>query len=743
MRHTLRGMLCASAAATAAFSIAATAYAATDTAAADTTATAAAAGGGSQVQEVIVTAQRRAESVQAVPAAIDAISGVNLDQRGIANVNDLQFAVPSFHSGTLTGSTGITIRGVGATTVGTGGTSGVAVNIDGVYQTGTTTVDLAQTDLQRVEVLRGPQGTLYGRNATGGAVNFITNAPTDTLSGSFLAGYASYDEYHLQAVLNAPLDDQIRTRLVVDYRDREDGFVKNIDPGGEDVDKGKTLSGRFRLEADITSNLEFDLGLSAMHNSGSWAYFTNISAPAPVAYAANPFLANANFISTPWRTDINDPEDGARDYQSVSGTFTWRLPFGQLKSITAYQNYGYTYEGDGDGANLSIAPYKGKTTDHAITQEFDLTGQTSRLDWVVGAFYLNESNFNRLFYNFTLGLSGLPPGSYLDFEQPRYDTVSYAGFADGTLHVIGGLKLIAGVRYSVDNQTATYGSFFGLLVGGQQIPIAATCPTETDKLTYDSFTPRAGVQYDINPAMNMYFTYSRGFKAGGANIYSCEDDYNPEKITSYEVGFKSRLFDNSVTFNVSAFHYDYSNFQVSQIIGLSLNVTNAAAATIDGAEVEGAWTPDAHWSLTGNASYINAVYSNFFNTDGLNPQLGLQNLKGKLLDNSPRESGSVGIAYRSDEYSFGRLTGRLDANYSSRVYFREFNEPIDSQAPYGLVNLGLLWDSPNQRYSARLYVNNLTNQAYAQAMGDSTSVGTRFVTWGAPRQVGAEFKVSF
>ena len=704
--------------------------------------TVSAAPAGTEVGELIVTAQKRNESVQTVPAAISAISGASLDQRGIASAQDLQYAVPSFHSGTLTGSTGITIRGVGATSVGTGGSSGVAVNVDGVYQTQTTTVDIAQVDLDRVEVLRGPQGTLYGRNATGGAVNFITNAPTDKLEGYLLGGYASYDEYHLQAVLNVPLMDRVRTRLMVDYRDREDGFVKNILPGGEDVDKGKTLLTRFRLAADVTSALRFDLGLSEMHSTGPWQYLTNYSSPAPSSFLINPFLANATFISTPWRTDENDPVSGSRDYESISGTFTWKLPFGTLKSITAFQSYLYTFANDGDGTNLSIAPYRGRYNDQAVTQEIDLSGTWDRLDWVAGFFYLSEGSFNSLFYNFPLGLSGLTPGSTLDFEQPRYDTTSYAGFGDATFHLTKSLKLIAGARYSEDLQTAVYGNIAGISEFGQIIPVPF-CPQETDNLKYDSFTPRAGLQYDFTPDLNAYFTYSKGFKAGGANIYSCHDDYAPEKITAYEGGFKSRWFDNALTFNISAFYYDYTNFQVSQIVGLSLDVTNAAAAEIKGVELETVWAADRHWTLNANYSYIDATYSNFSNTDGLNPQLGVQNLDGHLLDNSPLSSANFGIAYRTDELSFGRLTARLDASYRSRTFFREFNALIDSQAPYGLVNLNLIWDSPDQRYEARLYATNVTGQAYIQAMGDSTSIGTRYVTWGAPRQVGGEIKVRF
>ena len=697
-----------------------------------------------QIETVVVTAEKRSETVQTVPAAISAISGADLDSRGIDTVNDLQFAVPSFHAGTLTGSTGITIRGVGATTVGTSGTAGVALNIDGVYQPVTSTVDLAQIDLERVEVLRGPQGTLYGRNATGGAVNFITKAPSDTFEAVATVGYASYDEFHLQGILNAPfMDDHVRTRLVVDYDDRESGFVKSIVPGGEDLGKGQDLSGRFRLAADVADNLTFDLGVSAFHSTGPWQYLTNYGPPVPLTFIINPFLANATFVATPRKTDDNDPVGGSRDYQSVSGTFTWQLPFATLKSISAYQSYLYTFANDGDGTNLSVAPYTGKNWNRTFTQEFDLSGQTGRFDWVAGGFYLTEQDFNRLGYVFAYGLSGLPPSSYLDFEEPGYGTNSYAGFADVTYHITDDLKLIGGLRYSEDYQTATYGNFFGLVVAGTKVPLAAFCPYETDKIKSSSFTPRAGFEYNIDSSMMVYFTYSKGYKAGGANIYSCADDYTPEKITSYEVGYKSQWLDNTVTLNASAFHYDYSDFQVSQIVGLSLNVTNAAGAQVDGLEFEGAWAPDEHWSLNGNLSYINAYYTDFFNTDGLNPTAGLQDLEGNLLNESPRISANAGIAYSSDPFSWGHLTGIVNASYRSRTYFREFNALRDSQAPYGLVNLNLIWDSPDGKYTGRLYANNLLNESYIQAMGDSTSIGTRYVTWGNPQQIGIELKARF
>lgn len=234
--------------------------------------------------EIVVTAQKRSESVQKVAASITAIGGEALTQRGITSAADLQFAVPSMQTGKILGNTAINIRGVGLNQ----GAPGVAIHIDGVYQAQPTMGDLAQADLERVEVLRGPQGTLYGRNATGGAVNFITKAPTDRFEGYALIGLAEYDEMKLQGMINVPLGDRVRARLVADWTRRSDGFVKNVTPGGPDLDRGETFSGRLRISADLTDNLTLDLSGAALHGSGPSLYFTLHNKPSADAIAKKP-----------------------------------------------------------------------------------------------------------------------------------------------------------------------------------------------------------------------------------------------------------------------------------------------------------------------------------------------------------------------------------------------------------------------------------------------------------------------
>ena len=217
-----------------------------------------------QVEELIVTAQKRSESLQDVPAAISAVSGADLEERGVVSPSDLQFIVPSMQAGRLLGQTSITIRGVGLNQ----GSPGVAIHVDGVYQPRPSMGDLTQVDIARVEVLRGPQGTLYGRNANGGVINYLTKAPSGEFEGYVQGGYASYQESHLQGVLNVPIHDRLRVRLVADRRDRSEGFVKNVIPGGKDVDKGEVLSARLKIAADITENLSLDLAATGLTASG-------------------------------------------------------------------------------------------------------------------------------------------------------------------------------------------------------------------------------------------------------------------------------------------------------------------------------------------------------------------------------------------------------------------------------------------------------------------------------------------
>ncbi|MEH6487950.1 TonB-dependent receptor [Hyphomonas oceanitis] len=692
-----------------------------------------------KLDTVIVTAQKKSESVQDVAAAISALDGAALEDRGISDVEDLQFVVPGLEVGTLrVGGTNITIRGVGLNQ----GSPGVAVHVDGAYQTSSAMADLAQIDLERVEVLRGPQGTLYGRNANGGVVNFITRKPQDVFTADFLAGYAEYDESHLQTVLNAPVTDQVRSRLVVDYSRRGEGFTKNI-AGGQDLDAHDTLAGRASLGIDLSEAATLDISLSGYEQTGPTSSFQLASLPSAAALAANPFLANANVSLKPRTTTANDPSSSDRKMLQGNATLDWDLGVASLKSISSYTSYTDMFQTDSDSTDISAFLQTNRNGSNTFTQEVNLSGSGATLDWVVGAFYLNENAKRRLYFSFPSGQGTLPPGTYLLNNAPVSNTDAYAVFGDATWHVTDRLSLITGVRYSEEKQDYKYSGEIGFLVGDTQIPFLPLCPARTDTASFSSFTPRGGVQYDLAGDQNIYATVSKGFKAGGVNLNSCGNEYDPEKITAYEAGYRSQWQEAGLTFNATGFYYDYTDLQLSQVTGLINLVTNAAAAEVKGIELETAWNPTSNLSLTGNLSWLDAKYSSFVNVDTLNPGAGPQDVAGNRLSNSPEWSANLGAALSTEPGPRGRLTGRVELSYRSKAFFREFNLPVDTQDAYSLVNAALIWEDASETYTVRLYAKNLTDEDYVAQGGSSDAFGTLAITYGAPRQVGLELRARY
>jgi iron complex outermembrane receptor protein len=692
-----------------------------------------------QIDDIVVTANKRSQSVQEIAAAVSALSGETLEQRGINDAAGLQFAVPSLDVGTLrVGGTYITIRGVGLNQ----GSPGVAVHVDGVYQSESSMADLAQADLERVEVLRGPQGTLYGRNANGGVINFISKKPTDTFEGEVMASYAEYEQSHLLGKLNIPITDTVRSRFVVDYAARDQGFVKNI-AGGEDLDAFERLSGRALVDVDFTPDVNLLLSASASRDTGPASYFQLRTLPNAAALANQPLLATANISLKPFTTTANDPSTSERELYQVSATLSAALGFADLKSITAYTDFSDDVQTDSDGSNLSLFLQTNSNKIETFTQELTLSATGSTLDWVLGAFYLRERAERTLFFSFPQGSGALPPNGYLNNFAPVRDSDVYAVFGDATLHVTDRLNVIAGARYSEEKQDYAYSSGIGLFLGGTRVPLFNLCAPRTDSPSFSSFTPRGGLQYTLTDDSNLYATVSRGFKAGGANLNSCGNIFQPEEITATEIGYRSTWFDRSLTFNVTGFNYDYTDLQLSQVTGLVNLVTNAAGAEVWGVELESSWSPNDNFLLGGNLSWLDAKYTSFTNVDTLNPALGAQVLDGNRLSNAPEWSANLSASLSSDPGPNGRFTARADVSYKSKVYFREFNTALDEQGAFTVVNTSLIWEAPSEAYQVRVFANNLFDEVYIAQGGSSDALGTLAITYGAPRQVGAEVRYRF
>ncbi len=688
---------------------------------------------------VIVTAMKQAASVQEIAASVSALDGESLEERGISGVDALQFAVPGVRVGQMYGpGAAITIRGVGLNQ----GSPGVAVHIDGVYQSTSALAGQMQADLERIEVLRGPQGTLYGRNANGGVVNFITKKPTDTFEAEFLAGYADYDQTHLQAIVNAPIAEGVRSRILIDHAERGEGFTKHI-AGGQDLEAFEALSGRAALGVDLSPDATLDLSFSAIHQTGPLASIQLNALPNAGAVASNPFLGTAVFALEPHTTSANDPSRTERDYSQATAMLSWDLGFADLRSISSYSSFVDTYQTDSDASNVTAFPQLDERAAITATQEVNLSASGEVFDWVLGVYYLKDNAKTRTYYHFDSGLAPLPPGTYLNNNTYAKDAEAYAVYGDGTWHVTDQLNVIGGVRYSEEKQHYEYANDIGFLLGGTRIPFLITCPARVDEPEFSSFTPRGGVQYVFDGDQNVYATISKGFKSGGMNTASCGNEFKPEKITAYEAGYRSQWLNGAVTFNATGFYYDYTDLQLSQITGLTNRVTNAAAAEVKGAEIEAAWKATDNLSFDAGIAWLDATFASFTNLDTLDPAKGFQDVSGNRLPNSPEWSINLGAAYTTGPTTAGSFTARADVGYRSETFFREFNQPLDSQSAYTLLNLSFIWTDPDEVYSVRLYGNNVTDEAYIAHMGSADAFGARFVSYGPPRQVGVELRVHY
>ena len=682
------------------------------------------------IEEIVVTANKRSQSVQDVAGSLSALAADALDARGIKDMYDIQFAVPSLHFGPQLGNQKITIRSISEFNR----QPGVAVSLDGIYQSRSSTAHLYQLDLERIEVLRGPQGTLYGRNSNGGAVNFISAAPTREAEGMLRIGYAEYDETKLQAVYSGPIGDRVAFRIAADHMDRGEGWVENLVSGGESLMQGQSGNVRLKLAAEPTETFSVDLmyvqsTVKGPHEHLSWVTFD----PALAVAGGTPQLTTAAKTFEPFKTHVNPVNDSDRDFELIGLTLEWDMGWATLKSITAQQDFDDFVVADRDLTDVPLFDIWDRSVIDTFTQEINLLGSSDRMDWVLGAFFLQEEWDRHIEFNNALPVFGFPVPSQFVFSQPLMDTDSLSFFVDATWEVTDRARVSAGVRHTDDEIDEYHVNEGRLPLFGVTIPFC----DKAEELDWGATTIRLVGQYDLSDTGNVYVSYTEGYKAGGVAPVECNVPYEPETVDAYELGYKATL-GGSATLSAAAFYYDYSDFQVSQIIGVSPVTRNAGDAEVRGLELELSSSLTENWLVSGAVALLDTEYGDFINLDGLQAELGFQNNKGNPLNNAPKTSINLGLAYTTPVQWGGRVTLRADAAYRSRTYFREFKNKLDSQAAYAVVNLNANWESEDRTWAGRLFVRNATNEAYILYLLGSSGVGARYGSWGPARQMGVE-----
>jgi len=662
---------------------------------------------------VTVTARRREESLKDVPVAVSALSGDMLEEIGAPDITALQQLTPNATVQVARGSNSTLIsfiRGVGQQDPLWGFEPGVGLYVDDVYIARPQGAVLDIFDIERIEVLRGPQGTLYGRNTIGGAIKYVTARMGDEPRAMARVAVGTDNQLDYMASGSTPLSETFAVGGAF-ARYTRDGFGENLTTGQDHYNKDVTayrLSAEWAPSDSVFFRAAYDRvedDSNPRHGSRLLAGALPGSAPLNDIYDTNAGLTGANDVQT----------------EGYSLTGEWNInEFLTFKSISAYR------EGDSDTVidfdntpsnTLDIPAYYG---DDQFTQEFQLAYEGDRLQGVVGVYYLDGSAEGA--FDTVLGALGLTIGTGGNVE-----TESYAIFGDFSYDVTDRLRVSVGARYTEDEKTGTV--FRANYLGAGRTPLtggAAATPLlvrtdYTNERSFDQFTPRFSVSYDLSDQLTGYASYSQGFKSGGFDmrgdaIFTPDtvNGYEPEIVNSYELGLKGENIGGVFNFSSALFWSDYEDQQVTTQVpatnGIASFVDNVGQSTIYGAEVEGTWFINEALTANFSLGWLQAEYDEFirFNlTTGQNEDISDQ----VVFQNAPEWSGYLGLTY-STEILDGELNITPSVSYRDSYSQFEFpNADLDEDG-YTLVDLSAVWNAPNGNWQVGLHGRNLTDEEY-------------------------------
>jgi len=607
--------------------------------------------------DIIVTAQKRSQSLQDVSLAVSAVSGDALANAGVNNLQDIQQLVPSVTFGNDFNQAKVFIRGVGANTSTTGSSTGVALHVDGAYVARAEAQLTSLFDLERVEVLRGPQGSLYGRNAVGGSINLITAKPTADFTGYARIGYGNYSAMIAEAAVGGPIIDAIRFRLAGKVEAR-DGFGGNPFKGGSDVDDLFRYMVRGQIQLIASDKVDFLLSgeyFRQNDNSGAVHYrgpaFPGVPRLAPTG--------TGGFASKPRDLGSDEPPSVDTKSYSVTGTLNIELSDAlSIGNITNYRDFKTQLIQDLDGSALvatlpNSTSIQTRTIDaQQFSNELQFKYDSAIVKGVVGLYYFHErqrprdqvglSSTNDLASNITvlatlaeaLAMCNFPAGTSPNRVclKSSLGTRAYAAFGQlnfdmGEAFGLNGVSLKLGGRYSHEKVDSANPSI--ILTANGNPAVAQVRKTTVEgtyrEKTFKDFTPEIGLQWQPNRDLLLYYTYSEGFKAGsGENAAGSTTIVRPEKMKNHELGIKAELLDRRLQINLAAYHYKLDDLQINKTIGggpagFTTIFENAAKTSATGVEADMMARPVDGVRLRGSLSYTDSKYDDFITVDPLNP----------------------------------------------------------------------------------------------------------------------------
>ena len=700
-----------------------------------------------ELQTVVVTAQRSEEDLQSVPVAVTAFDGSRLKTESIVTLEDLTARVPAFVSTDATGygQAPITLRGVGGANGGGNvfADEPVAVYVNGVFQPGVAGTASELNDIADLQVLRGPQGTLYGRNSTAGAILISTAKPTFDFEGNLFAEATTLEDYKASAVLSGPLiADTLAGRALIAVSER-DGYADNL-LSSDGIGGYETVNVRGSLL--LTPHSDFEALLVVDHIESDFRPVTVALADLSDLSAVSPYNVRPDLQSAIEADEFSYDTLNESTYEAtnLSLVLDWDLGFANLKSTTGYLDIDVfgSQESDGTAETLSFNELE-TSNSQTFSQEFVLAGSGDRIDWTAGVFYYNLDS--ELDIGVGNGRATFALGNIVNFLSTQ-ETEAYAVFADVSFALSESVKFTIGGRYSEEEKSFTNDSdvvalrsgadavSFGFVPGSlQAIPAGFTLvdiPAYASDEKFHDFSLRALLEWQATDDILIYGSFNEGFKSGGFNAFALSPDaaaFEPEAIEAFEIGAKTTLYDGAMRLNMAAYHYDYEDLQVRIAVPTGgVAIENAAAAEIQGfdAELEFQATPTLR--LLGVLAYTDSEF-----TEGTLPTIPevtyafgtaipLEDVSvvGNQLSRAPEWQGALAVENVFELGSFD-LTGRASLRYQDEVFFLEANHTAQTyrEDSYTTLDLRLTLSSDDAPWEISLFGNNVTDERVLTQVG--------------------------
>ncbi len=680
------------------------------------------------IEQIVVTATRREERLQDVAVAVTAIGGDALAAADVSTVRSLTQVVPGFVGSRNMGVFQPVMRGVGSTGISIGDEPNVATYVDGVYQPESAANWLDLVEVERVEVLRGPQGTTFGRNATGGLINVITPDPSFDFHGkvSGRIGRMRNDagDYDGRVYVTGPLSDNIAADFAGLFRKNE-GYIKDLVRGGGLGDE-RIVNLRSKILFQPTDNVEIVLTGEFFDQDST----TNSPQPIDGNTAGRRF-PGVILPTNAWEASLT--KIPVLDLRRWNAAMHIRVQFDSfdLESTSGFMNLRWYQETDSDASNIFLGNFPATFATESCSQEIKLSSSNpGPFQWLVGGYFYQFGGKSGLIIERAIGPGQPLPPLTLD---PELAGRSFAGFAEGTYEVSNGLFLTAGGRYTTETRS------FDQTINGRLL-------VDDAKKTFNKFNYKVGARYQLSPDANIYATYSTAFKSGVFNMAGASTEpVRPENIKAAEFGIKADPL-NWLRTNLAVYYYDYKDLQLQarDVNGVSYVLQNAATAEIYGAELETTIAPTPDLRIRGSAAYMHARYTNFPlaqtflpRPDGGNDVVAAD-ASGKAMTRAPEWKFNIGADWGRD-FEGGRLAATFNIIWSSEVFYDFQN--IFVQPSYTLSNASMSWAPSGGSWKFSLWATNLTNEKVLQTVRPGALSTDGF--YEQPRKVGVGVEYKF